>query len=251
VFAEEEATLLRDSAADDAVLEQLLRRREAGEPLEVLLGWVGFAGRRIVVRQGVFVPRRRTELLARLAASALPAGGIAVDLCCGTGAVAAVLADEAGAEVHAVDIDPVAVACARLNLPGGAGVHVGDLWEALPDRLRGRVDVVAANAPYVPTGEIPLLPPEARDHEPRHALDGGADGAAVHRRIAAGAVGWLAPGGTVLVEAGPGRAGPTRAALRAVGLVTDVVVDEEVDGCVVRGVAPGAAARRVRAGETG
>src|SRR5690606_31702571 len=110
----------------------------------------------------------------------------------GTGAVgAAVLAaaGEAVAELHAADVDPAAVACARTNLPT-AQVHAGDLWDALPAALRGRVDVVAANAPYVPTDEIATMPPEARDHEARVALDGGPDGLELHRRVAAGARDW-------------------------------------------------------------
>jgi release factor glutamine methyltransferase len=78
----------------------------------------------------------------------------------------------------------------------------GDLSDALPTRLRGRVDVLVANAPYVPTGALGLLPPEARLHEPRTALDGGDDGLDVHRRIAGGAPAWLAPGGLLLVEVG-------------------------------------------------
>jgi release factor glutamine methyltransferase len=216
----------------------------------VLLGWAEFAGRQLAVTSGVFVPRRRTELLARLAAAAVPGeGGVAVDLCCGVGAVAVVLAEVAGAEVHAVDVDPVAAACARRNLAGRGEVHVGDLWGALPGRLRGRVDVVAANAPYVPTAQLDRLPREAREHEPRAALDGGGDGVDVHRRVAAGAEAWLAPGGVLLVETSQAQVALTVAALQEAGLATDVptdvVVDEEVGGCVVRG------ARQVRPGEPG
>ncbi|MYR62648.1 putative protein N(5)-glutamine methyltransferase, partial [Streptomyces sp. SID625] len=95
-------------------------------------------------------------------------------------------------ELHAADIDPAAVRCARRNIaPAGGRVHHGDLYAALPADLRGRVDVLAANVPYVPTGEVPLLPSEARDHEPPAALDGGADGLDVLRRVAAGAPDWL------------------------------------------------------------
>jgi release factor glutamine methyltransferase len=251
VFAAEEAALLVGSGTRGAALEALVGRREAGEPLEVLLGWTEFAGRRLAVAAGVFVPRRRTELLARLAAASVPPGGVAVDLCCGVGAVAVVLAEVADVEVHAVDADPVAAECAQRNLAGRGEVHVGDLWGPLPDRLRGRVDVIAANAPYVPSAQLDRLPREARDHEPRAALDGGGDGVDVHRRIAAGAGRWLAPGGVLLVETSTGQAGLTAAAMRDAGLVVemsaDVVVDEEVGGCVVRGVRQG----RVRPGEPG
>ena len=87
-----------------------------------------------------------------------------------------------------------------------AALHLGDLYDALPVALRGRVDVLAANAPYVPTDRIALMPPEARDHEPRLALDGGVDGVDLHRRIAAGAAEWLAPGGVLLIETSPAQA---------------------------------------------
>ena len=150
---------------------------------------------------GVFVPRRRTEFLVQRAAELAPAStDVVLDLCCGSGAVAAALGKLlAPAELHAADVDPAAAACARKNLPA-AQVHEGDLFDALPARLLGRVDVMAANVPYVPTQEIALLPAEARLHEAAWALDGGADGLAVMRRVAASAPEWLAPGGSVLVE---------------------------------------------------
>ena len=89
--------------------------------------------------------------------------------------------------VHAADLDAAAVACARRNLGPRGTVHHGDLYEPLPRELAGRVDVLVANAPYVPTAEIALMPPEARLHEPRVALDGGPDGLDVARRIVADA----------------------------------------------------------------
>ena len=96
------------------------------------------------------------------------------------------------AELHAADIDPAAVRCARRNLAAAGGqVYQGDLYAPLPAGLRGRVDILLANVPYVPTGEVALLPPEARDHEARVALDGGADGLEVLRRVAGGRrAGW-------------------------------------------------------------
>ena len=134
---------------------------------------------------GVFVPRRRTEFLVRQAAALARPGDVIVDLCCGAGAIGAALAAAVDrAEVHAADIDPAAVRCARRNVPGPWGhVYQGNLYEPLPGRLRGRVGVLVANVPYVPTGEIGFLPPEARTHEPRVALDGGAGRA---RRAAPG-----------------------------------------------------------------
>ena len=201
VYAEEEAALLVDEAAESGRdLEALVARRVGGEPLEWIVGWAEFADLRIDVRPGVFVPRRRTELLAAQAIARLRPASVAVELCCGAGAVAAAILEEVPfVEVHAADVDPVAVACARDNLPNG-NVHQGDLFDALPVELRGRIDVLVANTPYVPSDEVALMPPEARDHEPRHTLDGGADGLDLLRRISAEARDWLAPGGHLLIE---------------------------------------------------
>ncbi|SFM94267.1 release factor glutamine methyltransferase [Pseudonocardia ammonioxydans] len=203
VFAEEEARLLGEAAADapgDAVLDDLVRRRVAGEPLEHLLGWVAFDGHRVRVATGVFVPRRRSEALVHAAVAGLRPGAVVVDLCCGCGALGLAVARRVPVELHAADVDPVATACAATNLAGTGTVHTGDLFEALPPSLRGRVEVLLANTPYVPASAIADMPPEARDHEPRTALDGGGDGLDPARRVAAGAPAWLAPGGTVLIE---------------------------------------------------
>ena len=235
VFAEEEADLLVEAADDDAHLERLVTERVTGVPLEQVLGWAEFCGLRIVVAPTVSVPRRRTELLVRVALEHLAPGDVAVDLGCGTGAIAAaLLAGEASLEVHAADVDPAAVACARRNLPPER-VHEGDLYDALPAGLRGRVAVLAANAPYVPTDEIVTMPPEARDHEPRVALDGGPDGLDVQRRVIAEALGWLTPGGVVLVETGRAQAPATTAAMRAAGLDAAARHDPEIDATVVVG----------------
>ncbi|MBW9207805.1 putative protein N(5)-glutamine methyltransferase [Mumia sp. zg.B17] len=200
VFAEDEARVLRESATSSDELEAMTARRLAGEPLEHVVGWADFGHLRVHVAPGVFVPRRRTELLARAAVDAAPHDGTVVDLCCGSGAVGAFVEDERP-DVHviAADIDPLAVRCATQNLVHGT-VYEGDLFDALPEGLLGEVDVVAVNAPYVPTDAIALMPPEARDHEPRAALDGGPDGVDVHRRVAADVATWLAPHGQVLIE---------------------------------------------------
>jgi release factor glutamine methyltransferase len=239
VFAEDEARLLVD-AATGTDLAALVDRRVAGEPLEHVLGWAQFRGRRIAVDPGVFVPRRRTELLVDLATPLLRPGGVVVELCCGTAAVATVLAAAVpGLVVHGVDVDPAAVRCARCNLcPFGGHVHEGDLDDPLPDDLRGRVDVLVANAPYVPSAAIPMMPPEARDHEPAVALDGGADGLDVQRRVAAAAPRWLAPGGRLLIETSVRQAPLTAAAIAAAGLVPHVERDDDRDGTAVVGVRP-------------
>ncbi|MEU6390924.1 putative protein N(5)-glutamine methyltransferase [Streptomyces sp. NPDC046939] len=242
VFAEDEARVLLDSARDVAELTAMVERRAAGLPLEHVVGWAEFCGLRVGVDPGVFVPRRRTEFLARQALAHTPPGAVVVDLCCGSGAVAAVLAGRRPARLHAADLDPAAVRCAERNIaPLGGVVHEGDLYAPLPADLAGRVDVLVANGPYVPTGDVPLLPPEARDHERRMALDGGADGLDVLRRVAAGAPRWLAPGGHLFVETSERQAAAARAAVRAAGLRPRVVRDEDLHATVIiAGRGPGA-----------
>ena len=237
VFAEDEAALLAAAAATPAELDELVGRRVAGEPLEHLLGWAEFCGLRIAVAPGVFVPRRRTELLVREALARAPVAPVVVDLCCGSGAVGAAIVAALGPalELHAADVDPAAVACARRNLPG-ADVHQGDLFAALPAGLQGRVDLLVANVPYVPSAALALMPPEARDHEPRVALDGGADGLDVARRVVAAAPSWLAAGGSLLFETGEAQVPAAVAALRAAGL-TPAVVDDDLGATVVVGTA--------------
>ncbi|MEU4803881.1 putative protein N(5)-glutamine methyltransferase [Actinosynnema sp. NPDC023587] len=243
VFAEDEARLLLAAAGAPGAVAELVRRRVAGLPLEQVLGWAEFRGLRVAVEPGVFVPRRRTGFLVACAAAVARPGAVVVDLCCGSGAVGAALVAEAAVELYAADLDPVAVRCARRNVDP-ARVFEGDLFAALPDRLRGRVDVVVANAPYVPTSVIGTMPPEARDHEPLVALDGGHDGLAVQRRVVADAPGWLAPGGALLVETGERLAAGTLAAFRAAGFDAEVRRSAEVDATVVVGRATPRSPRR-------
>jgi release factor glutamine methyltransferase len=258
VFAEEEARLLMSAARTPDDLIDMVARRATGQPLEHVVGWAEFCGLRIAVDPTVFVPRRRTEFLVRQAAAAATAAAAAaataataaaamadsmpvvVDLCCGSGAVGSALAAALDrVELHAVDVDPAAVRCARRNVPDGVGrVYEGDLYDPLPGRLRGRVDILVANVPYVPTEEVGLLPAEAREHEARVALDGGADGLDVLRRVSAAAPRWLAPGGHLLIETSE------RQALRAVdafardGLIPRVAASEELNATVVIGARP-------------
>lgn len=240
VFAEDEARLLVAEAAHAGELERMVARRAAGVPLEHVLGWVEFCGRRIDVEQGVFVPRRRTELLVQEAAALVDQGDVVVDLCCGSGAVgAAIAADSPGVELHSADRDPLAVRCARRNVePVGGHVHEGDLFDALPEKLRGRVDVVVANVPYVPSGAIALMPPEARDHEPRAALDGGPDGLDVQRAVAEAAPRWLSPGGRLLVETSIHQAPSSVGIFTRAGLLAQIVHSDELDATVVVGTRP-------------
>lgn len=201
MFAEEEARLLLGTARTPAEASAMLDRRVSGLPLEHVLGWAEFAGLRVAVDAGVFVPRRRTEFLVERAVALGRPAAVVLDLCCGTGALGAALAARLErVELYAADVDPAAVRCARRNLADAGSVYEGDLYAPLPATLQGRVDLLLANAPYVPTHDLGLLPPEAREHEPQGALDGGADGLDIQRRVIAEAPRWLAPGGSLLIE---------------------------------------------------
>ena len=276
VFAEEEAAILAGTARTPAELDAMVARRAAGEPLEQVVGWAEFCGLRVFVDPGVFVPRRRSEFLVSVALGfareRLPGGQavqearaddalVIVDLCCGTGALglaaAAGLAVSAGpggpdtpgpaqevpllagVELYAADLDPAAVACARRNVePPGGHVSAGDLFAALPDSVRGRISVLICNAPYVPAAEIAFMPAEAREHEARIALDGGTDGLAILRRVAAGAGSWLTPGGVLLVETSARQAPSMAAAMTAAGLAARVHEDDDSGATVITGVLP-------------
>ncbi|MFC0625430.1 putative protein N(5)-glutamine methyltransferase [Kribbella deserti] len=239
VFAEDEADLLIGTAATGAVLTAMIARRVSGEPLEQVVGWALFRGLRISLDPGVFVPRRRSEFLVEQAIHLSPRQRktVVVDLCCGSGALGIALADALDdVELVAADVDPAAVRCARRNVEAvGGTVFEGDLFAPLPPDLAGRVDVLLANVPYVPTEAVALMPPEARLHEPRVALDGGADGLDVLRRVAAEAPGWLAPGGHLLVETSDRQAAEATQVMAAGGLTAQTTYDEDRGATVVIG----------------
>jgi release factor glutamine methyltransferase len=217
----------------------MVGRRVAGDPLEIILGWAAFCGLRVVVEPGVFVPRRRTEFLVRQAVPLTRPGAVVVDLCCGSGALgAALLGSTTGIELHAADLATAAVRCARVNLAKRGQVHQGDLYDALPASLRGRVDVLLANAPYVPTAAIALMPPEARLHEPRSALDGGGDGLLILRRVIAGAPSWLVPGGHLLFETSASQAEAATASVVRSGLIPSLAHSDELESTVVIATRP-------------
>ncbi|WP_103110007.1 putative protein N(5)-glutamine methyltransferase [Brevibacillus reuszeri] len=237
VFAEDEAKILISSARTTAELNDMVNKRITGLPLEHILGWVEFCGLRIAVDTGVFIPRRRTELLVRHAISLVRSGSVVVDLCCGSGVLGAVIAANLERiELHAVDIDPVAVSCAHKNITSATGhIYEGDLYEPLPSTLRNRVDILIANVPYVPTESIKLLPPEARIYEAHVALHGGEDGLDVMRRVATDAALWLVTGGHLFVETSERQVPLVVKIFALSGLTPQVVTDEELEATIVIG----------------
>ncbi|MDD1369777.1 putative protein N(5)-glutamine methyltransferase [Bacillus sp. MHSD17] len=237
VFAEDETRLLMSEAQTPEDLKEMVEMRAHGLPLEYVVGYAAFCGLRIEVDRGVFVPRQRTEFLVHQATALTCFDDIVVDLCCGSGAVGVALVKALGrVELYSVDIDPVAVRCASRNVTNfGGHVFEGDLYKVLPHSLKGRVNTLVANVPYVPTKAIKLLPQEARLHEPKRALDGGEDGLHIQRRVANEASLWLAPGGHLLIETSEMQATHTFEIFADAGLNPKVARDEEIDATVVIG----------------
>lgn len=203
VFAAEEATILREYAGDPTELEEWCGRREAGEPLEQIVGRVGFGGLRLSVGPGVFVPRQRSWLLAQktIAAVLRRRDQVVLEAFCGVAPIASAVGHAAPwLDIHVADIDDRALAYAEANLPGRAVLHHGPGFTCLPEALRGRIDVIAAVAPYVPAGAYAFLPREALDHEPHRALFGGLDGLDHINGLIEGAPEWLSANGLVFLE---------------------------------------------------
>ena len=231
VAAEEEAEELLAAAGGDPVrLAQLVERRCAGQPLAWLTGSVRFGPLAVSVLPGVFVPRAQTVPMAERAAAVLPEDGRAVDLFTGAGAVAALMRHRRPqASVLGVDIDPVAVRCARAN---GVEALLGCLDEPLPPDWVGTLDVLTAVVPYVPREAIHLLDRDSREYEPPAALDGGPGGLVWLRALVAVAPRWLRhPGGVLLVELGGDQAQVLRPDLERAGLAPGRVVRDD-DGDV-------------------
>ena len=193
-----------------ALFRTSIERRAAGEPLQYVTGEVPFRHLVLRVRPGVFIPRPETEVVVDAVLEFLDAAGIdapaVVDLCTGSGAIAISLAHErAEVRVHASEIVPETADAARENaeragVTDRVTVLTGDLFAPLPPELRGTLDVVVSNPPYIPTADLAALPQEVAGFEPRIALDGGADGLDVVRRIAEDAAEWLRPGGVLVME---------------------------------------------------
>ncbi len=194
------------SDSQQARLEGWLVRRERREPLQHLIGSVGFRRVELAVGPGVFVPRPETEVLAGWAVEVARAARpdyapVVVDLCTGSGAIAASVAAEAPqARVHAVELSEAAYAYAERNLAGtGVDLRLGDIATAFPD-LDGAVDVVVANPPYIPLEAYESVEPEVRDHDPAPALWSGPDGLDAIRTVERVAARLLRPGGVVGCE---------------------------------------------------
>jgi release factor glutamine methyltransferase len=228
VAAEDEAAELTAAAGNaHEVLEHLVARRLAGEPLAWVTGRTSFAGLEVSVHPGVYVPRWQSTELARRAVRALPDGGTAIDVCTGSGALALVLAHERPlARVVASDLDPLAVTNARAN---GVTAFLGDLFAPLPHDLLGASDVVVAVPPYVPSTALHLLPRDTLTHEDPSHYDGGPDGTDVLRRLASEARRFLRPGGRLLLEIGGTQDAALRDGLDASGY-RDVETWSDEDG---------------------
>jgi len=221
-----------------ARLEALVVRRLAHEPLQLVLGRWPFRTVELALAPGVFVPRPETEVVAGVAidhARRLGPGVVVAEPCTGTGAIAASLVAELDdVEVYATDRSPAAVALARRNLAAvtsagrssRAHVREGDLLAPLPARLRGRLDLLVANPPYLPHGDLEHLAPEVAEHDPPAALFGGVDGHEVVVRLLTAAVRWLRPGGVVVLEIDDRRGGEACDAARAAGLGEVHLVDD-------------------------
>ena len=230
--ADEAGELLARAGGDRELLDALVARRLTGEPLAWITGSVCFCGLEIAIDPGVYVPREQTEALALRAVRRLPAHGTAIDVCTGAGAIARTLmAQRPGARVVATDVDERAVACARRN---GVDAHRGDLLAPLPPALKGRVDVIVGVVPYVPTPDLPLLQRDTLTFESALSYDGGEDGTALLRRVAADSTRFLRRGGALLLELGGEQAGALRDDLARLGYADiEVLRDEEGD---VRGI---------------
>ena len=229
---DEAVELLAIAGGDHKRLDAMVTRRLTGEPLAWVTGIAQFCNRWVRVDPGVYVPRRQSEPLALRAAERLPRDGVAIDLCTGSGAIAAFLSAVApGARVLASDLDDRATACARSN---GVIAYEGDLFEPMPADLEGGVDVVVAIVPYVPTPELPLLQRDTFTFETELAYDGGPEGTDLLRRVIAESPRFLRPGGALLLEVGGDQVDLVRGPLLAARFTRIQVIEDEAGD--VRGV---------------
>jgi release factor glutamine methyltransferase len=229
---EEAAELLAAAAGERSTLLSLVHRRLRGEPLAWVTGRAAFGELSVRVEPGTYVPRWQSLELAARAAARLPEGGGAIDLCTGSGAIAAALQlRRRSARVVGTDIDAGAVACARTN---GVDARRGDLFDCVPSEFEGTTDVVVAVVPYVPTSALQYLPHDARSYEAPSHYHGGPDGTDLLRRVVAGAPRFLRPGGALLLELGGEQAEEVGSLMRGLGYgQIEIWADEDGD---VRGI---------------
>ena len=230
VFAEEEAAILQESARGDEHLLRLCERRERGEPLEQLVGWVDFGGLRLSVGPGVFIPRQRTLFLAGLTLAAVreQSRPVVVEAFAGAAPVAAWVARHLPeATVHASDADAVALAHAERNLGSVARVSRGPVLSAVPSPYRGVVDVLAAVPPYVPESQAVFMSRESREHEPGGAVYAGEDGLDFIRAVIDEAAPWLSPSGRILLEMNRTQLAAAAAHAEAAGYVPQRFIDDD------------------------
>lgn len=229
--AEREARWLAEAAGSASELDELVRRRVAGEPLQYLTGLAGFRYLELEVGPGVLIPRPETEVVAQFAIDLLPPDGVAVDVGTGSGAIALALKQERpDARVIATELSEEAIAWARRNRERlGLEIELvaGDLLEVVPSELAGAVDVVVSNPPYVAVEERASLPSEVRDHEPDIALFAPGGGMSVIGRLAQVAPAWLRPGGHLVLEIAPARA---REVVEMLGGFREVAIHPDLTG---------------------
>lgn len=220
--------------ADARRYAEAVARRAAHEPLQYLLGWEKFRGLRLRVDRAVLVPRPETELLVEWALALAGPGAAVCDVGTGSGCIACALAvARPDIRVLAIDRSPAALAVAAANVAAhGLGGRVvllgGDLLESLRPAA-GRIDLVVANPPYIPSDLLATLPAEVALWEPREALDGGVDGTLVARRIVAGAPAVLRAGGALVMEVGDGQGAPLAAVMWAAGF-GEIAVRRDLHG---------------------
>lgn len=211
-------------------VEQLVSRRAAHEPLQLVLGGTEFRGHHLDLRPGVFIPRPETELMVELVLDRLPAGGAVIEPCTGSGAIACAIAVERpGTPVVATDRDPAAVALAAHNaacLGAAVDVRQGALLDPVPRRLRGRTAVLVANPPYLAERELADLPDDVARWDPVDALVAGPTGHEVSDALIAAAVPWLAAGGWLALELDERRVATAAARARAAGLADVAEVED-------------------------
>jgi release factor glutamine methyltransferase len=226
-----------------AAFRAVVERRVKREPLAYITGEKEFWGLSFEVTPAVLVPRPETETLVDVALAQLrgewegeaPAEPVIADIGAGSGCVAIALAvDLPDAVICATEVSPAAAEVARRNaakhqVEARVTVLEGDLFEPIPVEVRGRLDAVVSNPPYIPSADINSLQPEIKEYEPRAALDGGREGMTYHRRMLDAARGWLKPGGWVHLEVGASQAEPVAEMARAWGF-RDVRITSDLAG---------------------